>query len=247
VPDTDVKGIRLSKYLADAGVASRRAAESLILAGRVTVDGVVVAALGTRVVPGAMVAVDGVAARLADRRSYVLVHKPIGYVSTARDPQGRPTVLDLAPRDRRLYPVGRLDYDSEGLVLLTDDGEVTLRLTHPRYGVVKEYHALVQGHVDEARLKLLRAGVQLDDGVSAPAEAVITGREGSATWLRLRIAEGRNRQVRRMCYAVGLAVARLIRTRLGPLSLGDLPPGGHRSLSRAEVASLRASLGLPAG
>jgi 23S rRNA pseudouridine2605 synthase len=188
--------------------------------------------------------VDGAPVVAAPTRAYVLVHKPVGYVSTARDPEGRPTVVDLAPGGRRLYPVGRLDYDSEGLVLLTDDGEVTLRLTHPRYGVVKEYQALIRDRVDPGQLDALRSGPILDDGPTAPADVTVLGREGLATWLRIRIAEGRNRQVRRMCEAVGLTIVRLIRTRLGPLSLGNLPPGGNRPLTAREAALLRRSLGL---
>jgi 23S rRNA pseudouridine2605 synthase len=175
------------------------------------------------------------------------VNKPVGTVTTTSDPWGRPTVLDLAPRIGRLYPVGRLDADSEGLVLLTDDGELANRVMHPRYGCQKEYRALVRGEPTAEALERLRSGIELDDGRTAPAEVELAQpAPGGRRWLRVTLREGRNRQVRRMLAAVGLPVERLRRVRIGPLELGGLPPGASRPLSKSEVAALRASTGVPA-
>lgn len=227
---------RLQKALAHAGVASRRAAEALILQGRVAVNGEVVRALGTRVdLDRDTVTVDGrpIARRAA--RHYVLLHKPRGYVSTARDERGRPTVLDLVPTPTRLYPVGRLDADSEGLLLLTDDGDLALRLTHPRYKVPKEYHVLVPAPVPEEVLARLRSGVDLAEGRTAPAEVAVLRREPAGTWLRIVLRQGWKRQIRRMLAALGLPVERLVRVRIGGLTLGDLPAGTWRVLSPGEA------------
>jgi 23S rRNA pseudouridine2605 synthase len=238
---------RLQKVLAHAGVASRRAAEQLVLDGRVAVNGEVVRILGTRVdLTHDAVTLDG--QPLADRnaRSYFALHKPRGYVSTARDERGRPTVLDLVPSPRRLYPVGRLDVDSEGLVLLTDDGDLALHLTHPRYGVPKEYRALVDGVPSAGALAQLRLGVALTEGRTAPAEveALHSGPEGA--WLRIVLRQGWNRQVRRMLDAVGHPARRLVRTRIGSLELGHLRVGQARTLRNQEIARLRQESGLPA-
>ena len=227
---------RLQKALARAGVASRRAAEQLIREGRVAVNGQVVRELGTRVDPARdRVTVDGQPLAPPAARHYVLLNKPRGYVSTARDEWGRPTVLDLVPREGRLYPVGRLDADSEGLLLLTDDGDFALRLTHPRYKVPKEYHVLVPAPVPAEALVRLRAGVELAEGRTAPAEVAVLRHEPPGTWLRVVLRQGWKRQVRRMLAAVGLPVARLVRVRVGGLTLGDLPPGAWRALSPAEA------------
>ncbi|HEY8475441.1 MAG TPA: pseudouridine synthase, partial [Chloroflexota bacterium] len=169
---------------------------------------------------------------------YYLVYKPVGYVTTVRDPQGRPTVMDLIPRDVRVYPVGRLDIDSEGLVLLTNDGQLAYRLMHPRYGVEKEYRVLVEGRLSDQALDRLRRGVVLDDGVTSPARVDVLGRESDRTWLRVVLHEGRKRQVRRMIAAVGGRVERLVRVRLGPLRIGKLRPGQHRPLTPVEVQTL---------
>jgi 23S rRNA pseudouridine2605 synthase len=232
---------RLQKYLARAGVASRRASEALIVGGRVAVNGQVVRELGTTVDPDRdSVAVDGRAVRPVARHTYVLLHKPRGVVSTASDPAGRETVLDLVPSAARLYPVGRLDYDSEGLLLLTDDGDLTLALTHPRHEVEKEYHALLERPLDDAALEHLRQGVLLDGRPTAPATIERAWRDGPREWLRVTIREGRNRQVRRMIEAVGGQVLRLVRSRIGPISLDDdLPPGAWRHLAEQEVERLR--------
>jgi 23S rRNA pseudouridine2605 synthase len=231
---------RLQKYLARCGVASRRASEQIIVGGRVRVNGQVAAELGTSVDPGRdRVEVDGRTVVPPTEHSYILLNKPIGVVSTASDPQGRRTVLDMVDSEARLYPVGRLDYDSEGLILLTDDGDLALRLTHPRHTVEKEYAALLTGDVTDAALAQLREGVPLDGRPTAPARVERGETVPDGTWVRITIREGRNRQIRRMAAHVGLGVARLVRVRIGPLRLGTLPPGQWRTLSAAEVAALR--------
>jgi 23S rRNA pseudouridine2605 synthase len=231
---------RLQKYLARCGVASRRASEQIILNGRVRVNGEVAVALGTSVDPERdRVELDGRAVVPPATLTYVALNKPIGVVSTARDPRGRRTVLDLVPEDARLYPVGRLDYDSEGLILLTDDGELAMQLTHPRHNVEREYRALLRGDVTDGVLRRLSAGLELDGSRTAPAtfEHIETHPDGD--WVRVVLHEGRNRQIRRMVEAVGLDVVRLVRVRVGSLQLGDLAPGAWRLLSAAEVAALR--------
>ena len=228
-------GERLQKVLARAGIGSRRVAEDLIAEGRVTVNGRV-AVLGARVDPEAdLIEVDGAAVGTRADLVHYLLNKPAGVVTTASDPQGRPTVVALVPDEPRVFPVGRLDADTEGLLLLTNDGELAHRLTHPSFGVDKEYLAEVRGSPSRGALRALRQGVALDDGPTAPAKASLV----SPTVVRLVIHEGRNRQVRRMCDAVGHPVARLVRTRIGPLSDDRLRPGTWRRLTPAEVRSLQ--------
>ena len=230
---------RLQKYLARSGVASRRAAERLISAGRVRVNGAVVAALGATVeATEDRVEVDGRAVAVATAHRYLLLNKPRGVMSTVSDPQSRPTVVQIVPHDERLFPVGRLDFDSEGLILLTDDGELAFRLTHPRHGVEKEYLLLVRGSLDRTVLTSLRQGVSLDGKLTAPADVRLDRAEGPFRWLRVVLHEGRNRQIRRMAAALGLEVVRLIRVRLGPLKLGDLKSGQWRHLTDQEVVAL---------
>jgi 23S rRNA pseudouridine2605 synthase len=229
--------MRLAKHLAHAGVASRRAAEAMVAAGRVTVDGEVVRDPARDVTGGEAIALDGepLPGAPAEHAVYA-VHKPAGVVSTARDTHGRPTVVELVPSPARLYPVGRLDADTTGLILLTDDGDLAHRLTHPRFEVPKTYVARVGGGpVSGAALRALRAGVDLDDGRTAPARVRRLGPD----LLELRIHEGRKRQVRRMCETVGHPVRSLARVAFGPLALGDLPEGAHRRLTEAEVRRLR--------
>jgi len=236
--------MRLAKHLAHAGVASRRAAEAIIAAGRVSVDGATITDPARDVTGAETVAVDGEAlSRATPRRVVYAVHKPPGVVSTAHDPQGRPTVVDLVPEAHtRLYPVGRLDADSTGLILLTNDGELANHLTHPRYEVPKTYRARVgNAPVPDRALRALRDGVELDDGRTAPARV----RRLRPDVLEITIHEGRKRQVRRMCEAVGHPVLALRRVAFGPLRLDDLPPGAHRRLSPAEVQRLRG--GSPTG
>ena len=227
-------GERLQKVLAQAGLGSRRTCEMLIEEGRVTVNGEV-AVLGRRVeTTDDRVEVDGVCIGVAPGLVYYLLNKPLGVVSTAADPQGRPTVVDLVPADPRVYPVGRLDTDTEGLLLLTNDGELTHRLTHPSFGVEKEYLAEVDGEPSRGALRQLREGVALDDGLTAPAKVSAVG----PGVVKLIIHEGRNRQVRRMCEAVGHPVRCLVRTRIGPLRDAALAPGAWRALTIDEVRSL---------
>jgi 23S rRNA pseudouridine2605 synthase len=228
--------VRLAKFLAHAGVASRRAAERLIASGRVSVGREVVTDPARDVDADSGVAVDGEPVRM-ERRVVYAVNKPRGVVSTASDTHGRPTVVELLPAEaRRLYPVGRLDADSTGLLLLTNDGELANLLTHPRYGVEKVYRARVSPpRITERALKALREGVQLDDGMARAARA----RSASAGLLEIALREGRKRQVRRMCEAVGLTVVELERVRFGPLRLSGLKQGSHRRLTSTEIDQLR--------
>jgi 23S rRNA pseudouridine2605 synthase len=237
-PQPDPAPVRLAKYLAHAGVASRRAAERLIAEGRVSLDGETVTDPARDVDEHSDIAVDGRALAGAERRVTYAVHKPVGVVSTARDTHGRPTVVGLVPEQGlRLYPVGRLDVDSSGLILLTNDGELANRLTHPRFEVAKTYEARLGGPpLDAEAIARLRDGVELEDGLTAPAQA----RRLDAHLLELTIHEGRNRQVRRMCAAVGRPVLALRRVRFGPLALGGLGEGEHRLLDERELGLLRA-------
>lgn len=225
---------RIQKVLAAAGVASRRAVEEMVAEGRISVNGQP-ARLGQRIDPEHdAVEVDGVPVGLRTDLVYYLLNKPPGVVTTASDPQGRPTVVAMVPSEPRVFPVGRLDADSEGLLLLTNDGGLTHRLTHPSFGVDKEYLAHVEGRPGRGSLRRLRDGVELDDGtaravaVSLPEPSVI----------RIVVHEGRNRLVRRMCEAIGHPVIRLVRTRIGPLADRRLPPGEWRELSQSEVRKL---------
>ena len=227
--------MRLGKFLAHAGVASRRAAEDLIAESRVTVGGEVVTDPARDVDERSGVAVDGEEVAPEPREVHAL-NKPTGVVSTARDTHGRPTVVELVRSPRRLYPVGRLDADTTGLILLTNDGELAELLTHPRHGLERVYRARVRsGPVSEKALRELRQGVELEDGRTAPAKV----RQLEPGVLEIRIREGRKRQVRRMCVAVGHRVEQLERVAFGPLRLGDLKPGKSRRLTPAEVERLR--------
>jgi 23S rRNA pseudouridine2605 synthase len=225
--------MRLNAYLARAGVGSRRRADELIKAGRVRVNGEP-GQLNTFVSRDDRVEVDGTEVR-AQRLAYVLLHKPLGTVTTASDPQGRPTVVDLVDLPERVVPVGRLDVDTTGALLLTNDGPLAHRLAHPRYGVEKVYEAEVEGRPTEVALQALAEGVELEDGVTASA----TVRCLAPSRIELTLHEGRNRQVRRMCDAVGHPVRELQRVAFGPLRLGGLEPGEHRRLTAAEVERLR--------
>ncbi len=240
-PERD--GQRLQKVLAAAGYGSRRACEELIEQGRVTVDGEV-AELGRRVAPEvAHVEVDGVPVSVRPGLVYYLLNKPRGVVVTASDPQGRPTALDLVPREPRVFSVGRLDADTEGLLLLTNDGDLAHRLAHPSFGVEKEYLAEVDAAPTPSQLRQLRTGVPLEEGMTAPARASFVAPRA----IRLTIHEGRNRQVRRMCLAVGRHVVRLVRVRIGPLADRGLAPGEWRTLSTDEVRALQESVVTPRG
>ena len=224
---------RLQKVLARSGVASRRVSEDLISAGRVTINGKV-ATLGDKAKELDRIELDGVPVLRDPNLVHYLLHKPRTVVSTASDPEGRETVVDLVSSEARIFPVGRLDADSEGLIILTNDGDLTQRLTHPSFGVPKEYLAHVQGVPTPAAIRRLREGIKLEDGVTSPAE-VSMPQDGL---LRLVIHEGRNRQVRRMCEAVGHPVLRLVRVRIGPITDSSLSAGEWRSMTRDEVRSL---------
>lgn len=248
--DSDI-GLRLNKAIAQAGLASRRAADAMIQEGRVTVNGVVVTEPGTRIDPAAdAVAVDDIplSKPATQGHTYLLCNKPVRVVSTARDPQGRQTVIDLLPPKfaaSRLYPVGRLDYFSEGLLLLTDDGEMTLRLTHPRYHLPKTYRVTVREEPSRAMLETMRRGMTLAEGEKlAPISVKLL--DGRGFVLEMVLNQGINRQIRRMCRDLGLTILRLIRTAIGPLHLGDLAPGAVRELSPNELTALKKAVGLRA-
>jgi 23S rRNA pseudouridine2605 synthase len=228
--------MRLAKHLAHAGVASRRASEDIIAQGRVTIGDEVVLDPARDVDGSELIAVDGETIRAHRTYAVYAVHKPAGIVSTAADTHGRRTVVDLVRTDRRLYPVGRLDADSTGLILLTDDGALAHHLTHPSFEVPKVYRVRIEGRPSERALRSLREGVELDDGRTAPARV----RMVTPHILELTIHEGRKRQVKRMCEAIGHPVTELQRIAFGPLRLGDLAPGHHRRLTAAEVERLRA-------
>jgi 23S rRNA pseudouridine2605 synthase len=232
---------RLQKLIAHSGLTSRRGAEEMISQGRVTVGGVA-AHLGQKIDPTtALVEVDGIPLPLAPDLVYYVLNKPVDVISTTDDTHGRQTVVDLVPSEIRLYPVGRLDSDSEGLILLTNDGTLTERLTHPRYGVEKTYLVHVGGTATRARISRLREGVELDDGMARPVSVRIIDRLEKEALIEIVMGEGRNREVRRMCEAVGLTVVRLVRTAIGPLSDHDLRPGESRRLNVEEVRSLYAA------
>jgi pseudouridine synthase len=236
---------RLNKYLGRSGVASRRQADEIIAEGRVTVNGVRVTLPGSKVDEQTdRVELDGKRVLPVSGYLYVMLHKPRGYVSTVRDPHAPRSALDLVRVKRRLYPVGRLDKDSEGLLLLTDDGELTLRLTHPRYEHEKEYRLLVRGTPGADNLDRLRQGVLLEDGLTAPATVLVEREEIQETWVRVTLHEGRKRQLRRMFEAIGHPVLKLIRVRVGTLQLGNLAPGKWRFLSEGERVTLLDSAGL---
>jgi len=263
---TEVGPVRLQRFLARAGVASRRGSEDLMTAGRVTVNGQVTTELGTKVDPARdEVAVDGRPVTLADGPINLMLNKPTGYVTTMVDPQERPTVAELAPTDQYpgLFPVGRLDADTSGLLLFSTDGELAHRLLHPRWHVAKTYVARVDGRITEKQLQRLRDGIELDDGMTAPARvelipegedwtdelAPLDGEPGllqerpyRSSLVMLSIHEGRKRQVRRMLSAVGHPVTELARISFGPLLVGDLEPGQWRLLTAAEVAELKAAV-----
>jgi 23S rRNA pseudouridine2605 synthase len=235
----EADGERLQKVLARAGFGSRRTNEALIADGRVTVNGEV-AVLGRRVDPATdRIALDGVPVIVDTGLVHWLLNKPAGYVTTAHDTHDRPTVLDLVPGEPRVFPVGRLDLETEGLLLLTNDGDLTQLLTHPRHGVEKEYFAEVEGKPSPAELRALREGVELDDGPTLPARAkILQTSEAGTTALSIVVREGRKRMVRRMCAAVGHPVVRLARTRIGPLRDPHLAPGAWRELTSEEVRAL---------
>lgn len=240
---------RLQKYLARSGVASRRQAEEMIKSGLVMVNGQTVTEMGLKVDPDRdSIVVSGREVKPEESFVYLLLNKPSGVVTTLKDPEGRTTVAHLLQEvPERVYPVGRLDYETEGLLLLTNDGQLAFRLSHPRFKVPKTYVVKTAGRMDGRSIEKLRRGVMLEDGVTMPAQVKFIKGTGDSTWLELTITEGRNRQVRRMCDAVGHPVLYLQRTRYGPLSLGNLEPGRFRALTPAEVKELKRACGLENG
>ena len=233
--------VRLQKYLADHGIASRRKAEELILAGRIAVNGQTVTELGTKVEPGKdKVAFDGSPVQKRQKLVYIMLHKPDGYVTTAKDQFDRPTVMDLLEGvTERVVPVGRLDYETSGLLLLTNDGDLTYKLTHPRHHVDKVYIAKLVGQPNDEQLQRFRHGLVIDGQPTSPAKIEIIRDNGKYCTVKITIHEGRNRQVRKMCEAIGHRAALLKRVATGNLFLGDLPKGAYRHLTPAEVAYLK--------
>jgi len=246
-PVVEGAGDRLHKRIAASGLCSRRAAEELIRQGRVEVNGQIVVEMGVKVGPDDTVRVDGAPVGVS-KICTLIMNKPVGFLTTLSDPQGRPTVKKLLPKlDAMVKPVGRLDMESDGLLLFTNDGLLAQRLTHPRYGVEKEYHATVSGTPDEKSLNKLREGVYIiEGGKTAPARVKIlhTGQKSNTTVLSITIHEGRKRQVRLMCEAIGNPVITLRRVRIGPLILKNLPPGACRLLGKKEVDKLKELVGL---
>ena len=240
---------RLQKFLASAGVASRRRAEALILEGRVQVNAAVVRQLGTKVDPSRdLVTVDGRLVSAADARAYYLLYKPPGCVTTASDPEGRPTALDYLRGVReRVFPVGRLDWDAEGAVLFTNDGELANRLAHPRYGHRRVYLVKVKGDPDVAALRRMAEGVRLEDGPAKALEVAVHERAEKNVWIRVAVGEGRYHLVKRLCEAVGLQVQRLFRPEFGGVTVEGLRPGTFRPLAAAEVRAMKQSVGLAPG
>lgn len=233
--------IRLQKIIADAGISSRRKAEALILEGRVLVSGRVVTCLGTKADPEKeFIEVDGRPLARTKEKVYIALHKPRGVITSRDDPEGRRTVSDLIQKvSAPVFPVGRLDYDAEGLLLLTNDGDLAQRLLHPRFAVPRTYLVKVRGVPSSGKIKSLREGILLSDGMSLPAKVRLVEETKTNSWLRITVREGRNRLIKRMCEAVGHPVLKLKRTAFGRISLGALKPGEFRFLSRAEVKKLR--------
>jgi 23S rRNA pseudouridine2605 synthase len=229
---------RLQKVISRAGLMSRRAVEQLIVQGRITIDGRT-AVLGDRVDPATQqVMVDGALIPVAPDLHTYLVNKPTGVICTVDDPGGRPTVVEMVDSEVRLWPIGRLDADSEGLILVSNDGELTNRVTHPSFGVTKTYTVMVDGLPSRATVRRLVEGVVLDDGPAAAVSAKIVDRSGDVTMIEIVMNEGRNREIRRMCETIGYPVRRLVRTAIGPLRDRQLAPGGVRKLTAIEVAEL---------
>ncbi|NLM12662.1 MAG: rRNA pseudouridine synthase [Epulopiscium sp.] len=233
--------IRLQKYLADAGIASRRKAEEYILQGKVKVNGQIVTNLGTKVNPDRdIIFYNGKKVEIKKKKVYLMLNKPENYVTTVNDQFNRPTVIDLLHSvSERVYPVGRLDYNTSGLLLLTNDGDLTYKITHPKHHIDKIYLATVKGIPGEASLNKLRRGVVIDDYKTAPAKAKIISTSSNSAILQITIHEGRNRQVRKMCEAIGHPVMSLKRIAIGDISLGDLPVGKFRSLTQKEIDYLK--------
>lgn len=236
--------MRLQKFLAHAGVASRRAAENIIKQGRVSINGAIITEMGTTVSSSDIIAVDGKVIGSSEEKIYIMLNKPVGCVSSVKDQFGRPTVLDLVKDlNYRLYPVGRLDYDTSGLILLTNDGSFTYQLTHPKHEIDKVYEALIYGIPTVEEIRSFENGLQIDGYVTSPARLLIKEKIGDNALVHITIHEGKNRQVRKMCEAIGHKVLTLKRISIGPVALGDLDEGKWRNLSEHELNSIFNSIG----
>ena len=232
--------MRLNKFLAQAGVSSRRGADLLIQSGRVTVNGIKVTKLGTLIDEKKdEISVNGKRVCLPEKFIYILLNKPKGCLCTVRDSFGRPTVLDLVAKDKKVFPVGRLDLDTEGVLLLTNDGELTYQLTHPKFQVEKTYLVTLKGKINQKTLKEFHKGIKLEDGKIAKAETKILKMEKSTSVLELKLREGRKREIKRMCKAVGLSVVNLVRTKFANLSVRNLKLGAWRHLKGKEIEDLK--------
>ena len=232
--------LRLQKYLAEAGVASRRKCEELMLQGRVEVNGVKVTEMGTKVAAGDVVKVDGKEVKQEEKKGYILLNKPVGYITTAKDQFSRKTVLDLIEGvNERIYPVGRLDYDTSGLLLLTNDGDLAYKLTHPSREADKVYHAKIKGVLSDNEIQAFKTGIRIDDYTTSPAKIKVLERTTTDSLIEVTIHEGKNRQVRRMFEALGHTVLKLSRISIGPVKLGSLEEGSWRHLTPDEIKSLK--------
>jgi 23S rRNA pseudouridine2605 synthase len=242
----DKEGERLNKVIAMAGIASRRRADEMISSGRVTVNGKVVTKAGSKAVWGVdTITVDGQQLLDPPKKIYLILNKPFGYVTSLHDPQGRPIVRDLVKDVKeRIYPVGRLDFDSQGLLIITNDGELSFRLMHPRYEIPRTYKVLIEGSIAPRAVERLKKGVVLDDGPTYPARVKVVDRQDGRSVLRITMVEGRSREIRRMLEALGHNTLQLIRIGYGNLILGNLKVGKYRHLTNSEVKTLRTSVGL---
>jgi len=231
---------RLQKFMAENGIASRRKSEELIISGVVSVNGEIVTDMGIKIdTDRDVICVNGAAVKAAEGKLYYIINKPVGYVSTVKDQFGRPNVCELVKTDERLYPVGRLDYDSEGLLILTNDGDLTFRLTHPKHEIPKEYSAKLSGKAGDAETKKFESGIDIGGYITQPAKMEIKKIKNDSTIALITIKEGKNRQIRKMCDALGHKVISLKRVAIGELRLGDLKTGESRELSAEEVEYLK--------
>lgn len=237
--------VRLNKYLSNSGIASRRAIDKMIRAGQISVNGKIIDELGTKIDPAKdIIVVNGKKIQKNANTAYIILNKPLNVVSTTSDSYARKTVVDLIDTPLRLYPVGRLDSDSIGLILLTNDGELTHKLTHPKFHISKTYEVKVKGLVTDDKLNRLRNGIRLSDGLTSPAEIELMHKQGDQAKIQFTIHEGRNRQIRRMCGAVDLEVLELKRISIGPIKLDNLKSGEYKSLTDEEISSLKKAVGL---
>jgi len=237
--------MRVQKFLAHQGIASRRSIEKMINDKRIAVNGTVITDQGIKIDPEKdHVAVDGMIVKVSDPHVYFWVNKPVGVISASSSSTGESIVVDLVHTHLRIYPVGRLDKDSEGLLLLTNDGELTHRLTHPKYHLDKRYRVFVNGQVTDKKITKLQTGIHLEEGITAEAQVTVLEETKEGTWLEFVIHEGKHRQIRRMCESVHLQVIQLIRTSVGPVELGNLEPGQNRPATKTEIATLKSLVGL---